>query len=190
MSENKQIDDYCIAFERALARLSVAGADDIVAEIRVHLVAADAAGELTAALVEIGEPDAYARAFADELRIEAACADPAPHRTLGTLLSLSTRRAAAAIGFLLSGFAYVIAIGFVLTIGLELTIPENNGLWINDENGLVSFGSVSAPGDRAGSTERLGHFYIPVAAAFAACFYLLAGWMGRFTLRVLRGARA
>lgn len=189
MTTQTRIDDFCHKFERALKQLGVEGRADIVAEIRAHLQDGAATGELDDRLRELGTPERYGRIFRDELRIEQAYVRADPYQTMGTLLVLSSHRLAAAIGLFFSGTLYIFALGFAVTLVMELIAPEKTGLWIDREQGLFVFGSVAEAEWLANTPEILGFFYLPVAAALGLLSFLLAGYVGRFAVRAMRGPR-
>jgi hypothetical protein len=190
MSNTTKIETYCRKFSIALDTLGIEGHEDIVAEIRSHLEAADQSDTLTEAMIELGLPADYARQFRDELRIENAYVKRMPHHTLGVLLTLSTYRTIAAIGLLVTGFAYITAIALLITIGAEVIIPEATGLWINESTGFLSFGFQLGDNPYGGATERLGNLYIPVTASLSLTFYIGGSWLGRQALGLMRKKRS
>ncbi len=186
MSEEENIERFCARFETALKTLDVEGYADIVEEIRGHLEAAAAEGGLSAALAELGAPEIYARAFADEARIERAMVHDNPRMTLGTLALLSTRHVAAAIGLMVTGVLYLFALAFAAMIPFELIAPELTGLWVDPSQGIFFFGIHTSSAELAPEMEQLGAMLIPVAALLALGLFLIGNVVSRLALKLMR----
>ena len=92
MTATQQIDGYMRALARALGGLEAKDRGDILAEIRAHLEHRAEENRLGEALKALGAPEACARGFLDELKLQAAFADAGPAKTLGALLALASRR--------------------------------------------------------------------------------------------------
>ncbi|MBR9825748.1 MAG: hypothetical protein GYB36_08100 [Alphaproteobacteria bacterium] len=186
MSETTDIERFFARFETALKTLDIEGYADIAEEIRNHLEAAAAEGRLDEALAELGDPNDYARAFADEARIERAMVHDNPRMTLGTLAILSTRHAAAAIGLMFTGVLYLFAMAFAAMIPFELIAPELTGLWIEDSREIFVFGLYTSAAELPAEAERLGWMVIPVSAVFALGLFLIGNTVGRLALKLMK----
>lgn len=191
MSDATKIEDYLRALSRALRALPDRDRDDIAAEIRAHLEHRAGEGKLADAMKALGNPDACARSFIEEMKIQSAFADGGPARTVGALLALASRRATAAVGLFASAFFFLIAIGFALTAIAEVTMPDKAGLWIGPDAGSFVIGTVdappvpAAPGAPEPPREVLGRWLIPVALAFAVLFFIIGQWLARFFVRLM-----
>lgn len=183
MTTKDHIDAYVKGLERALRSLGEKDRADITAEIRAHLEHRAGESRLDEALMALGSPETCARGFVEELKLEAAYIDAGPAKTLGALLALATRRVSAAAGLFVSGFFFLLAIGFAATGVMEMTAPGVTGLWSNPAEGIFVFGSVINP--PSGTSELLGGWFIPVATALALLSAVIGQGLGRFFIRLM-----
>ena len=183
MTATQQIDGYMRALARALGGLEAKDRGDILAEIRAHLEHRAEENRLGEALKALGAPEACARGFLDELKLQAAFADAGPAKTLGALLALASRRATAAAGLFVSGVFFLLAFGFAATGVMEVVSPDQTGLWIDAPSDTYVFGSLLEAPPTA--RELLGPWLIPVAALFAVLFFVIGQSLGRMFVRFM-----
>jgi hypothetical protein len=184
MSDATKIDDYLRGLARALRVLPERDRDDIVAEIRAHLEHRAGEGKLDGAIKALGAPEICARAFIEEMKIQAAFADGGATKTFGALLALASRRATATAGLFFSGIFFVMAAAFVFIAFYEMVSPEKVGLWSDPANGSFFFGTMDEPAP-ATATELLGRWLIPVASALAVLSFVFAQSLSRFFIRLM-----
>lgn len=184
MSDVKRIEDYLRALSRALRQLPERDRDDIVAEIRAHLEHRAGEGKLDAALKALSGPEACARTFVEEMKIQSAFADGGASKTFGALLALASARATAAVGLFFSGVFFVLAAAFVFIAFYEMVSPEAVGLWADPSAGSFFFGTMDDPAPPT-ARELLGRWLIPVATALAVLSFVAGQSLSRFFVRLM-----
>lgn len=115
MTQDSRIDTYLAELARALRGMSETDRRDITEEIRAHLEHRAGEGRLDEALKALGAPQACARGFIEELKLQQAFTDRGPATTFATLFALASQRLTAAVGLLLSGVFFLLAFGFGFT---------------------------------------------------------------------------
>lgn len=178
MTSTNAINRYMDALARGLQSLEAKDREDIIAEIRGHLEHRAGENRLDEALKALGSPEACARGFLDELKLQAAFTDAGPAKTLGALFALASRRATAAAGLFVSGVFFLLALGFALTGVMEVVSPEQAGFWIDPAKHVYAFGTFDSPSPTA--REVLGAWMIPVAALLAVLSFVVGQTLGRF----------
>lgn len=184
MSDAKRIEDYLRALSRALRALPDRDRDDIVAEIRAHLDHRASEGKLDDALKALGGPEACARTFIEEMKIQSAFADGGPAKTFGALLALASVRATATAGLFISSIFFMTAAAFMFVAFYEMVSPEQVGLWSDPAMGSFIFGmqdDLPSPTAR----ELLGRWMIPVSGALAVLTFVAGQWLARFFIRLM-----
>jgi hypothetical protein len=184
MSDSKKIDDYLKSLARSLRVLPERDRDDIVAEIRAHLEHRAGKGRLADAMKALGGPEACARTFIEEIKIQSAFADGGPTKTFGALLALASARVTATAGLFFSGIFYILAAAFVFIGFYEMVAPATVGLWSDPANGSFFFGTMEDPPSPT-ARELLGRWLVPVAAALAVLSFVFAQWLTKLFLRLM-----
>jgi hypothetical protein len=187
MAESKRTGDYVAALSRALSGLPERDRSDILAEIRAHLEYRAGEGKLEEALKALGSPQACARSFLDELRLQSAFTDAGPGKTLGALFALASRRALASAGLFVSGIFYLLALGFGIIAVTDIVQPASVGLWIDPARDVYVLGAVDDPG--TATKEILGAWIIPVAAGLCLFALVIGQTTGRLFIRLMLGGR-
>lgn len=186
MTSSDTIEHYLKQLSKALRGLPIAERDDILAEIGAHLEHRKGEGKLDAAIADLGTPAASARAFRDELMLQAAFDDGGPRQTFGALLSLATRRTIAALGLLFASMLLIMSIAMAVTAVVEMINPETVGLWVNNSGQDFVFGTIkNLPGETY--SEVLGRWYFPVAIVLAVALYIVSQLTGRGFLKLMIG---
>ena len=171
---------YFAKVDRALAALPRAEADEVKRELEQHaLDAVSEAGDVQAALAQLGDPDDFlADLVADKLRARAA-------RTFSPLdvtAALARSAGAGIAGLALStliGIGYVIAALAVMMGVIHLFDPNGAGIY-RLPDGRIFIGLA----ETFGGTDMLGFWFSPLAIAAGALLYLALTWaFGRATLR-------
>ena len=179
MTNHKRINDYTVRLSRMLRLLPLEEREEIVEEIHAHLVHRAKENRLEEAISLLGSPQSCARGFIDELKLQQAFTAGGIVKTNGTLISLASHRALAAVGLFLSMVFFVLAIGFGLTAITEIFAPEYAGLWIDREQHNFILG-VSNLENTAKMKEVLGRWLMPVALAFSVFALVCGHWLGRY----------
>lgn len=191
----RRIEEYLEALRAGLRGLPRAQADDIVEEIRGHLLdRAGGEGSLTeagaaAALEALGRPADLAAAYVAEILIARAGASRAPWRLLGHTFRLASLSLRGAFLFLQVCVGYGLSASFLIAALMKPVAPGRAGLW----RGAGDPGTVSlhlgfvAPGE---GTELLGWWIVPIGLAAGAACVAATTWLARRGMRRLRGGLA
>ena len=165
-ADDSKLADYARKLRWALAPLPEQDRDDIVAEMRSHVLdRVDAGATLDDALGTLGNPDEYARGFRDSYTVATAISSRRLPQLLSALLHNAARSAVVAASTFLIFLAWaIVAIALYLS-GLKLTDPTHVGLWASDH--FFFFGIIDDPST---GRELLG----PWIPAIALLFILIA----------------
>lgn len=167
-----RIDSYLMNLRRCLRELPPEDVNDILREIRSHILdRAEAAGELTderivAILKALGRPEDIGPLYESEAMISRARASFSPTLILRTTMRWAMRSLFGFIVFMAGLFGYSLAAGFLACAILKPFLPDEVGMWVHP-NGLVSFGAVDVA---HGTHELLGWWIIPVSIIASAAF--------------------
>jgi len=185
-----RLEDYIRRLDWALRDLPSEDRRNIKAEINSHLAERAAQGSfaLDAAVLALGPPDRFARAFVENYELSGAVNRASPTNLLLVMLLHASRSVAAfLIGFAALIF-YLFSLAFALMAVLKIITPAHVGAWIND--GAVEFGAHYG-GPPPGGAELLGYWVIPLAVLLALACYILGTLLLRGgARRMLRRARA
>lgn len=179
MSDQDRISDYLKRLERVLPKASGIDCNDIVNEISTHLEQRAEQGRLDEAMAALGTPQACARGYFEELKVQEAFTDGGIAKTMHALIVLAPRRIVAAIGLFVSVIFYMVSFGFALTAIVEVIAPSFAGFWMDKELGGFIFG-ISNAASSVGMTEILGRWMFPFAAGLAIFALICGQWIGRY----------
>jgi hypothetical protein len=176
----RAIDSYLRQLRAALGALPAAQVDDIIREIRSHLIDS-AAGDngsdprrVTDAIVRLGDPARLANAYLMESLALRAQSTHSPLLLLRLVSRWAARSLEGLVALVLAFFGYAIALIGVGCALFKPFIPERIGLWVRQvppDDWSYQLGRVSAPPTDA--RELLGWYMIPLGlviggVAFAA----------------------
>jgi hypothetical protein len=195
-TSQKAIDDYLAALRRQLRDLMEEDMNDIVEEIRAHILDKTTAGadpaQVAQTLAALGAPrDLAARYCTEEMmrRAEAHRSGTQKARIAGrwtfAIVAGLVALVVSAVGYSLGGF--LIIIGFA-----KLMWPKGTGLWeANYPDGTwglgISGGSGNAP--PANSHDLLGWWIYPIGFILGPAIIYWTYRLGRWTARKLWPAR-
>jgi hypothetical protein len=186
-SSERQMESYLRQLRSSLRSLPAAQADDIVREIRSHLI--DSAGgsaaadrqRLTEAIARLGDPTALASTYVMDYLALHAQTTRSPIVLLRVVALWATRSVEGIVALILAVLGYAIAlIGLGCALFKPFT-PDRIGLWVErvpPDDYSFQLGRVAVPPSNA--HEVLGWYIIPLglivgALAFIATTrYLLA----------------
>jgi hypothetical protein len=177
-----RIDSYLINLRKCLGELPQEEVQDILLEIRGHILEqAEAKGELTEARIleilrALGRPEEIGVLYQSEAMIARARASWSPQLILRTTMRWAMSSARGFAIFMLGLVGYGLSLGFLITAFAKPFYPENVGLWYGPN--LFSMGYHS---NIEGLQELLGWWVVPVGIVFGSLF--LVG-----TTRALRWA--
>lgn len=179
MSDQDRISDFTKRLRRILPKASGIDGAEIASEIRAHLEQRAKEGRLDEAMLALGTPEACARSFFEELKVQEAFVDGGIVKTTRALIALSPHRIVATIGLFASGMFYLVSFGLALTAIVEIVAPGFAGLWTGGETGDFVFG-VSSAASTAGMTEILGRWLLPLAVVLSVFSLICGQWIGRY----------
>ncbi|OFW99913.1 MAG: hypothetical protein A3E78_04860 [Alphaproteobacteria bacterium RIFCSPHIGHO2_12_FULL_63_12] len=194
MKDAATIENYLRGLSKALRALPDRDRDDIVAEIRAHLEHRTGEGKLAEAIKSLGAPDACARSFIEEMKIQTAFADGGAVKTFGALLTLASRRVTATAGLFVSLVFFLLAAGFAFTGLAEIVAPDKAGLWVGPDSGSIMIGTFDTPatpdtplppGAPEPPREILGRWLIPFAAGMSVLFFVIGQISSRLFIRLM-----
>jgi hypothetical protein len=167
MSDDDLIKDYTERLRVEFARLEVDDADELLLEIRSHLMERRAGEGLAAALDALGPPEVYAASFADR------AGEPHASRRVAALVLRLALICGSALLFLASA----------ILIALDLGEPDQVGLWISSVDGAFYLGRYG--GDDPAVRDVLGGMVLPIAIGVGLLTGGLIFHQGRACLRTL-----
>lgn len=178
MTDTKIINEYITSLSQHLSLLSAKERRSIAEEIRMHLETRAEAGRLAEAITNLGEAQACAQMYLEELSILQAQQDTASVPQIRNILLRIWGRASAFSGFVLMGFLYLLTAAFVFSLGYELINPSQSGLWL--QGGHLHWGTTSGIKYDI-EQEVLGFWFIPINIALILMFFFMAERVGRFS---------
>ena len=165
-----RIEEYLAGLNAALKAVPEPEREDIVREIRAHILEATEAAADTEALDRVlsslGAPQELGQRYLTQFEVSRASRSFSPWLLMRTAWRWATISAKGLAAFLIGFTGYAMGIVFYLTAMLKPLVPQI-GLWIGPRT--VEIGT---PGSQAGLHEVLGPYYIPVAfVAGFGCFF-------------------
>jgi uncharacterized membrane protein len=169
MSLSDDTETYLRKLRHSLSGLAPAERDDIVNEIRSHLLERHARGEKDL-LAGFGAPEDLAASFVAEASMRGALARGTSF-ALGRALLVGARDSALALLVLFPlVLLHIIALGFVITAAAKPFIPSRAGVWVGPNTFHVGFHSMPDPLVR----EVLGWWAVPVLAGVGFLLFFIA----------------
>jgi hypothetical protein len=164
-TRNEQIETYLAGLDEALKGMRREERDEILKEIRTHIV--DSLPDDPQAAIEpvfraLGAPERLAEHYRTEFLLAKASYSFSPWQLLSSAWRWAHTGIRGFIVFLLAVLGYGAALTFLITVLLKPFLPNQVGLWVG--RGTIEFGT---PGHQAGLHEVLGSLYIPVTMLLA-----------------------
>jgi uncharacterized membrane protein len=135
------VERYLAELRSALGRLPDAERDDVVAEIRSHVlerIGPEAnAASVREVLQAVGEPRELAAQYATQALLRRAVRSRSPWLLLRTTFRWATTGIAGVIAFLLTVTGYGAALVFLLCAFLKPFLPAQIGLWLGSDAALT-----------------------------------------------------
>ncbi len=186
------LDTYLDQVRRYLKPLPKSEADEVVAELRSHVLDRMAGqptpGQVEAAIAALGGPREVARFNLTERVSAEVDEDRSPLTVLRGIARLAGLSLYGAFAGLVSFAGYGIAASFLITAAVKPFARSNAGLWRTPEGGgsySLALGVTSHVRAHQGQ-ELLGWWIIPIGVGVG----LILGWLtwrfGLFSLRLMR----
>jgi hypothetical protein len=196
-ASQKAIDDYLAALRRQLRDLMEEDMNDIVEEIRAHILDKTTAGEDPAqvdqTLAALGAPRDLAARYCTEEMIRRAEA----HRSATQKARIAGRWTvsilAGLVVVIVSAVGYFVG-GVLLTAGVvKVMWPKGTGLWetMNTDGTMMSLGLSGGSGNTppANAHDVLGWWLLPIGFILGPAIIYGTYRLGRWTARKLWPAR-
>lgn len=176
------IETYLARLDAALAGVAVPEKDEILREIRAHVLdsvvdSTDREAAIDRVLRLLGAPEELAERYGTECQLKRASGSFSPWLLLRTSWRWARLGMIGTIAFLLGLLGYSLALGLTIALLLKPFVP-GVGMWAGQGN--LNVGVTS---DTAGMHEVLGQWFVPVIAlaAFAAAIGTTSGlrWLMR-----------
>jgi hypothetical protein len=193
VANHARIDAYLVRLRSALGRVPVEEPDDILREIRGHIVErAEAArgtegSTIERILEEMGRPEDIGSLYRTEALVARARATFSPMLILGTTVRWAMKTVLGFIAFVLGLIGYGIGLALIGCAVLKPFSPTYIGLWVNQHG--VQLATPHFPGQ---GPELLGWWAVPIdlvpgtLAVVGTTLFLR--WMLRFASQSSRGA--
>ena len=183
--DGRAISAWLRRFKWSLAGMPSPERDEIVAEVRAHLMERIDAGDgVTDALNAFGRPEAYARSFMEEMELARAITGERVPSMLGVVIRRAHRSAIALAAFLGVLVLVVLAVGIAGTAIHKMFVADNSGLWVG--NGSFYFGLAD---ESSGMRELLGLWLYPLTPLVIGACWVLGRLILLSTVRSMRSSR-
>jgi Protein of unknown function (DUF1700) len=191
-AESQQaIDNYLKVLRKRLSGLSETVADDIVKEIRSHILdKALLAGEITggsvaSALSDLGSPEELASQYLTDDLLTRAQTTRSPWLVLRSLFRWASLSLVGLCVLTFSSLGYFVAGSFALCAMLKPLHPQTAGLWLlpspdGDYSISLRLGFGSLPAD---GRELLGWWIVPIGLILAMGLVFLTFYFGLWAIR-------
>lgn len=169
MTTEARITDYLARLRTSLTEMKLADREDIVEEIRVHIMerAAEPDANLGEILGRLGPADLLAAQYRTGMLLRDASRSNSPLVILRATMRAALTGAKGFIVFVVAVVGYGVALAFVVLAGFKPLFPAHTGLWVG--RGQFNF-SYLPGGPPPGVHEALGMWFIPVVLVLAFLF--------------------
>ncbi|HVN19340.1 MAG TPA: hypothetical protein VMU05_11220 [Dongiaceae bacterium] len=162
-----RIDAYLIKLQSALRGISREHQQDILREIRAHIMdsaehSSDPAGAIDRVLRLLGTPQELAARYSTECQLQRASRSFSPLLILRTCWNWAKLGIKGTLAFFLALFGYSLALGFTVSVFLKPFMPTKIGWWSGPEGS-----GIIIPEHPELMHEWLGNYFVPVIAAAA-----------------------
>jgi Protein of unknown function (DUF1700) len=196
VESQKTIDAYLAELRRNLREFMDEDANDIVEEIRAHILDKTSGGaapeRIAATLAALGTPGELASQYRTEELFKRAQHTRSPLVSLQSLFRWATLSLTGIIVFLISVIGYTLGGALVLFVFAKLILPHATGLWeSHNPDGTWSLGlSSSSGGPPAGAHDLLGWWLIPIGLILGPLLIVLTFRFGSWSIRKFWRPRA
>jgi len=185
MTSNPMIESYFDALATQLADLPLARRDEIVRELRAHVldrleqISAPTDDNCRAVLKALGTPEEIARQYRVELLLNRSAWRISPWKMLRTLSRWTLTGIQGYIVFMVAMVGYLMGACFYLTALLKPFFPHHIGLFVSSAQGL----NIARFPDPPPGTDLAGACYVPIAVCVGFLFTFFTTLTIRFVVR-------
>jgi hypothetical protein len=170
---DNRVENYLSRLTIALASVTPAEKDEIIREIRAHILdsvtgATDRTGAVDRVLRLLGPPEELAERYTTESLLTRAGRSFAPWLLLRTSWHWAKLGISGTLTFLFAFLGYTTALALTVAVFLKPFMPSRVGMWL----GPHTF-DVGLQDHPEKMRELLGHWFVPVIAA--AAFVIAVG---------------
>jgi len=168
---DSRIENYLSRLAAALAGVASEQRDEIVREIRAHILdsmsgASDPPGAVDRVLRLLGTPEELANRYATESLLTRAGSSFSPWLLLRTSWRWAKLGITGTTAFFLALIGYGAALGLTVAVFVKPFMPSRVGMWVG--HGNLNVGIL--PANPEGAHEVLGRWFVPVIAVVAFAF--------------------
>lgn len=188
----KTIESYLAALRRQLRGPMDEDIEDIVEEIRAHILdktsLSAAPDALAATLASLGKPEELASRYRTDDLLQRAQGTRSPLLSLHSLFRWATLSFVGLVVFLISVFGYSLGGGLVIIAVLKLIWPRATGFWMefypdgSPKSASGGFGSGYATQPPPGR-ELLGWWLVPIGLVLGAALLFVTFRFGTWSIR-------
>lgn len=184
----KAVDTYLGALRKQLRELMDEDANDIVEEIRAHILDKTSAGtsteEISSTLAALGSPEELASRYRTEELLRRAELTHSPLLSLRGLFRWARLSFAGVAVFAVSVLGYTLGGALVIVAGLKIIWPHGTGLWENHyPDGTWSLNLSSSSGNTPAGHDILGWWLLPIGLILGTALFYLTFRFGSWCLR-------
>jgi hypothetical protein len=195
----KAIDTYLVALRKQLRGPVDADVEDIVEEIRAHILdktaGADATDTVAATLASLGTPEELASRYRTDDLLQRAQVTRSPLLSMHSLFRWATLSFAGLVVFLVSVVGYSVGGGLVIVAALKMIWPRATGLWMEfypdgspkSASGGFGSGYISQPPP---GREIFGWWLVPIGLVLGGALLFLTFRFGTWSIRKFWRPRA
>jgi hypothetical protein len=167
---DNRVASYLARLSTALSAVGPAERDEIVREIRAHILDSVSSGTDAAAAVDrvlrlLGGPEELADRYTTERLLTRAGRSFSPWLLLRTSWRWAKLGIAGTITFFVAFIGYAMALALTIAVFLKPFMPSRLGMWLGPKTL-----NVGVPDHPEAMRELLGHWFVPVIAVAAFAF--------------------
>jgi len=184
MTPDDPIEVYIARLRKALSGFGVTEREDIVEEIRTHIVDRVAESGLTVedTLARLGPAEELAKDYRSGALVRRARSSFSPWTVLRATLRWAMTGVHGLTVFILALFGYGMGTALILAGLLKPLFPEQTGLWIGPDVFQIGFRPEYSPD----AHEMLGPWFTQIALALGVLFFIVTTMVVRRLLPKFR----
>lgn len=168
--KDERMESYLARLDAALQRVPAGEREDIVREIRAHILdsangSVDPGTAVERVLRLLGTPEELAGRYSTESLLARASRSFSPWLLLRTCWRWAKLGTKGTLAFLVALFGYSMALSLTVAVFLKPIMPTRVGMWVGPEGF-----NIGVPSRPEVMHELLGSYFVPVIAVAAFVF--------------------